>query len=193
MKTFDEFHTRHPHPDLETPESKKAMSEANAAFNHPSPRTGEVESPRPRKTAGKTRPRRRFSWRTARRFGFPTAEERRLAKIRASQIKEEFKDDMPVRGAGRICLPYSLFASLVTTLETVALPVDRYYAWLAGGDHGDLLSAVFMALSDFVSVERADRIEAALLGIDAYPSMAPIERAQIERVLAEVGDIWPAC
>lgn len=161
--------------------------------DHPSPHTRDLESPRTRKVAGKkSRQTRKFSWRTARRFGFPSAEDRRLAAIRFSEIQEEYKGDMPIPGAGRICLQYSLFSSLVTSLETIALPTERYDAWLCGGEHWNALSSVFMTLAPFVSAERSDRIEAALYAIEAYPSMKPIERVQIERVLAEVGDIWPA-
>ena len=150
---------------------------------------------RPRKVAGKSR-RREFCWRTARRFRFPSEDDRRYGDVRIGRGKQECSEagtEPQTLSDGKILLPWPLYSALVAKLDKVALPMDRYHDWLEHGVGCTIFTEVLFALKQAdICGDRADRAEAALRALEPYPSMAPIEPVQIEKVLSEVGDIWPA-
>lgn len=93
----------------------------------------------------------------------------------------------------RIYLPDDLHNALLTLLEKVCLPIARYEQWCRHGHEDSASGMVWSVLADCgIYDDRDEKVAAALMAIEPFPSKKPVDRFRIAEVLSRVGDIWPA-
>jgi hypothetical protein len=118
----------------------------------------------------------------------PSPEERRrsYALLKTEFFRAPISDAMRIGEDGKVLLRWDLYFALVETLTTVALPADRYRAWLSHGVYED--DEIDPILRGFnISADRIEQIRNALFSIEPYPSKRPIESIQVDLALRSAG------